>query len=402
MIGLVSLFTDASSEMVFPLLPVFLSGIVPAGAVGVFLGLLAGIGEAAASVLKIFSGRLSDRIGRRKALVVLGYGVSTLARPLMAIAAGGWHVVALRFADRVGKGVRTSPRDALIGDSVAPGVRGLAFSFHRAMDHVGAILGPLAAVGILHVLVGRQFWGGGAAAATAREMSALRWLFGIALIPGLAAMAVLIAKVREIAPVSAGKPADAGHATPGRRRLPRKFYVFVVIVAVFALGNSSDLFIIFLGRMLFRMSLAQLIGLWVLLHVSKVVFSIPGGMLSDRLGRRPVIIAGWAVYALVYLGLAVTGRQWAFWALVAVYGFYYGMTEGVEKALVADFVPSERRATAFGIYHGAIGLAALPASLMFGLLLDAAGRGVAFGIGSALAALAAVLLVVLLPATQKR
>jgi len=398
MMGLVSLFTDASSEMVFPLLPLFLSGLVGPEMVAIYVGLLAGIPETTSSLLKIVSGRISDRAGKRKALVVFGYGVSTVVRPLMALAGAGWHVVAMRFADRVGKGVRTSPRDALIGDSVGPEARGLAFSFHRAMDHTGAILGPLAAVAILYSMLGYGLWRGGAEAASLAEMDALRRLFAISLIPGLAAMVALIAKVREIPPRKA--PVTGDGAAQDGRRLPRKFYAFVGIVGIFALGNSSDLFIVFLGRKLFHMSLVHLIGLWVLLHVSKIVFSVPGGMLSDKLGRRPLIIAGWAVYALVYLGLALTRQQWAFWALVAVYGLYYGLTEGAEKALVTDFVPSDRRATAFGIYHGAIGLAALPASVMFGVLLDLAGRGVAFGIGAALAAVAAALLVVLLSATK--
>lgn len=398
MMGLVSLFTDASSEMIFPLLPLFLSGLVPLEMAAIYVGLLAGIPETTSSLLKIVSGRISDRAGKRKALVVLGYGVSTVARPLMALAGVGWHVVAMRLVDRVGKGVRTSPRDALIGDSVAPEARGLAFSFHRAMDHTGAILGPLAAVAILYSMLGYGLWRGGTEAASIAEMDALRCLFAISLIPGLAAMVALIAKVREIPPRPA--PATADGAAQDGRRLPRKFYAFVGIVAIFALGNSSDLFIIFLGRKLFHMSVVHLIGLWVLLHVSKIVFSIPGGMLSDKLGRRPLIVAGWVVYALVYLGLALTHQQWAFWALVAVYGLYYGLTEGAEKALVADFVPSDRRATAFGIYHGAIGLAALPASVGFGILLGLADRGVAFGIGAALAAVAAVLLLVLLSTSK--
>jgi MFS family permease len=395
MMGLVSLFTDASSEMIYPLLPIYLTALVPLGHVGVYVGLLEGIAETTASLLKIVSGRLSDRLGRRKALVVGGYGASTIARPLMAAAAAGWHVIALRFLDRVGKGVRTGPRDALIGDSVGPGWRGLAFSFHRAMDHAGAILGPLAAVAILFGLLGYGLWHGSSGAATAAEARALRWVFAIALLPGLAAMATLIGKVREVVPAAqtaAGRGAAAG--------LPRRFYAFVGVVTLFALGNSSDLFIVYLGRRWFGLSLVEMVGLWVLLHVSKVVFSVPGGLLSDRLGRRPIMVAGWAVYALVYLGFAVTDQAWQFWALVAAYGVYYGMSEGVAKAVVADFVASERRGTAYGIYHGAEGLAALPASVVFGVVLEAVGRGWAFGIGAALAGLATVLLIALLSAAR--
>jgi MFS family permease len=309
----------------------------------------------------------------------------------------------MKFADRVGKGIRTSPRDALISQAAGVEFRGLAFSFHRAMDHAGAILGPLAAIAILYAFLGGEvfrhtgFLGRGAEHTDAQTVHALRWLFGIALLPGLAAMVVLVGRVREMVP-----PRSTDDPAPGkgRRRLPRGFYAFVGIVIVFALGNSSDLFIVLYGWERFGFSVGDLIGLWVLLHVSKVAFSFPGGALSDRLGRRPLIVAGWAVYVAVYLGLAAVGQAWQFWALVAAYGVYYGLTEGAEKALVADFVPAEQRGTAYGIYHAAVGLAALPASLMFGVFWAWIGPVAAFGIGAALAAAAAVLLVVLLSASR--
>jgi len=398
MMGLVSLFTDFSSEMMNPLLPVFISGLVGVGATPVFLGLMEGIAEATASLVKLFSGRISDRLGRRKALVVIGYGISSITRPLMALAAGPWQVIGLKFGDRVGKGIRTSPRDALISDAVGPDARGLAFSFHRVMDHAGSVIGPVVGVLILFGFLGYGLWKGTTEAPTAGEMRAMRWLFAIALIPGLCAMAALIGKVREIAPKAAG---DNGIHLSAFRRLPRRFYAFVGIVALFALGNSSDLFLIFYGKTRFGLGLLQLIGLWVALHVSKIVFSFPGGILSDRVGRRPVLIAGWVVYALVYLGLAFVAAEWQFWALVAIYGFYHGMTEGVEKAVVADFIPSELRATAYGVYHGAVGLAALPAHLMFGVFWMTIGPKVAFSIGAALAGAAAVLLAILLSATGR-
>ncbi len=403
MMGLVSLFTDFSSEMMNPLLPVFLAGLVPLGWAPFYVGLMEGLAETTASILKLISGRVSDALGRRKALVVVGYGLSTVFRPMMALAAAGWQVVGMKFAERVGKGIRTSPRDALISHAAGVQFRGLAFGFHRAMDHIGAILGPLAAVGILYAFLGAGLfehtgWFGRAGARTdAPTMEALRWLFGIALIPGLAAMAVLVAKVREMAPAS-------GVQTPGRmkgwRGLPRGFYAFVGIVVLFALGNSSDLFLVLYGWERFGLSVVDLIGLWIVLHLAKVTFSFPGGALSDRLGRRPLIVAGWAVYALVYLGLAAVGRVWQFWALVVAYGVYYGLTEGAEKALVADFVPPEQRGTAYGIYHAAVGLAALPASLMFGVFWKVIGPTVAFGIGAALAGAAAVLLTALLSAAR--
>jgi len=407
MMGLVSLFTDFSSEMIYPLLPIFFSGLavqagVPpeavAGWVAFYLGLMEGVAETTASLLKFFSGRISDALGKRKALAVLGYGISSVVRPLMALCAAGWHVVGLRFLDRVGKGVRTAPRDALISDSVGKEYRGIAFSFHRAMDHTGAILGPVVAVAILYAFLGYGLWRGTTDRATPDEMKALRWLFAFAVIPGIAAMVSLVGRVKEIAPKAAAKdPADPPVKLPGR------FYAFVGAVTLFALGNSSDLFIVFYGRTMFGLSLPGLIGLWVALHVSKALFSFPGGFLSDKLGRRPVIIAGWLVYALVYFGMALVAEQWQFWALIAAYGLYYGLVEGAEKALVADFVPSEHRGTAFGLYHTAVGLAAFPASLAFGMVWEAFGPAIAFTIGAYLAGLAALfLLLVLSTARGKR
>lgn len=415
MMGLVSLLTDFSSEMMNPLLPVFITGLVvmlgePAAWAAVVVGLMEGIAETTAAVLKIFSGRISDRIGKRKAIVVGGYGISTIARPLLAltpavsaVSAVG-YVVALKFLDRVGKGLRTSPRDALIGDSVDSSNRGLAFSFHRAMDHVGAVLGPMAAIGILYGFLGYAMWHGTPGGQVGqREMLALRWLFGIALIPGLLAMVVLIGKVREIAP---HKEATAHGReilkTSVWRSLPGRFYGFVGIVTLFALGNSSDMFLLLYAWTKFGMGLMSIILLWIVLHISKIVFSLPGGILSDRIGRRPVIVAGWLVYAMVYLGLSLADQQWQFWVLFVIYGFYYGMTEGAEKALVTDFAPSEFRGTAFGIYHAAVGLAALPASLVFGVIWFKLGPAYSFGIGALLAGVAAVLLLMLVTTAPRR
>ncbi|MBN2449733.1 MAG: MFS transporter [Lentisphaeria bacterium] len=402
--GLVSLFTDFSSEMMNPLLPIFIAGLLAPGSdvtarAALFVGLMEGIAETTSALLKIVSGRISDRLGKRKVLVLVGYGLSSLCRPLMAAAVHIPQVVLLKFFDRVGKGIRTSPRDALIGDSVPREHRGLAFSFHRSMDHSGAIIGPLVAILVLYGLLGRTMWKGSTAQPGAEEMRALRWLFAVALLPGLAAMVTLAAKVRETTvPAQTGKEAASLQGT--WRRLPGRFYAFVGVVALFALGNSSDMFIVFLGWTRFGFGMLQVVALWIGLHISKIVFSIPGGLLSDRIGRRPIIIAGWLVYAAIYLGLAVGRSSLFFVFLVLAYGFYHGMTEGAEKALVADFTPADLRGTAYGLYHGAVGLAALPASLVFGAVWRAFGPAPAFGLGAALAASAAVLLAVLLRASS--
>lgn len=392
--GLASFFTDAASEMMYPLLPVFFSGLVPIGAAAFYVGLMEGIAESTASLLKFFSGRISDSLGQRKSLTVLGYGISTFCRPLMALCTVGWHVVGLRFVDRIGKGIRTAPRDALISDSVPPEHRGVAFSFHRLMDHAGAVLGPLISIGILYLLLGYGLWKGHEEQASAGEMHALRILFTISFVPGLAAMAALVFKVREIPPPHLREKRE--NTKKEAPRLPRRFYWYVASVTLFTLGNSSDLFLVLYGKTMFGLGLLQVILLWMALHLSKILFSLPGGILSDRLGRKPVIVTGWLVYAGVYIGMAFVASQMGFWILMLAYGAYYGLTEGAEKALVADFIASDQRGHAFGLYHGAVGLAALPASLLFGVFWAQLGPRLAFGAGAALAACATALLLVVL------
>ncbi len=392
MLGLVSLFTDAASEMIYPLMPVFISGLVPMGAAAIYVGLLEGIAESTASLLKIYSGRLSDSLGKRKMLAVIGYGASTLCRPIMGFAAFGWHVIGLRFVDRIGKGVRTSPRDALISDSVDKENRGIAFSFHRAMDHFGAVIGSLLAMLILYLLLGSILWRESEAAPTQGEMEAMRTLFYISIIPGILAMAALIFWVKEIPPKKLEVNADANGDKQKLAPLPRRFYAYIGTVALFTLGNSSDLFLLFYAKSLLKLDLLQVILMWVVLHIAKVIFSIPGGMLSDKIGRRPLLVAGWLVYAFVYVSMAFVSTAPVFWSLIVLYGAYYGLTEGAEKALVADFVPSEHRGRAYGYFHGIVGLTVLPANLIFGLLFAKYGAPAAFGLGACLAGAATILL----------
>ena len=401
MLGLVSFFTDFSSEMIYPLLPLFFSGLVSAGMVAVYIGLMDGVAETVASVLKIYSGRISDAVGKRKPLVFLGYGISTFARPLLAVCAAGWHVILLRFIDRIGKGVRTAPRDALISESVYPEVRGLAFSFHRSMDHAGAVLGPVVAGVFLYLLLGgSELWGRFSATATPGDMHALRWLFAFALIPGIAAIWIIASKIKEIR-----KPSGAEMNNPENQNappLPGRFYVFLLAVTLFALGNSSDLFLIYFAQTQFNLGPGYLILFWIALHLSKICFSMPGGWLSDRLGRQFTITAGWIIYMAVYCAFPFASELWMIWLLIVAYGSFYGMTEGSEKALVADFVPAECRGQAFGLYHGVVGLGALPASLVFGVLWSVAGPKTSFILGAFFAAAAAAVIAGLFLATAPK
>lgn len=385
-VSLVSLWTDLASEMMNPLLPIFVAGLVPVGAAPIVLGAMEGLAEATASVVKLVSGRLSDRLGKRKPLVLWGYGLSSLARPAMALAMAGWHVVGLKFVDRIGKGLRTSPRDALLADAAPPGQRALVFSFHRAMDHTGAVLGPMVALGLLYLLLGRAVWRGDAAVGD--EMDALRVVFALGLVPGIAAVSTLVFGVREQAPAKAPVAQDEAPA----EGLPLRFYGFVAAATTFALGNSSDLFLLLFARERFGLGALELVLLWSGLHVAKVICSLPGGALADRIGRRPAILLGWGLYALCYLGFGRVETLAQFAGLLAVYGLYYGLTEGALKAMVTDFTAPHQRAGGFGVFHAAVGLAALPASLLFGVFWAELGARTAFTIGAGLAGAAALML----------
>jgi len=376
-LGLVSLLTDVSSEMIYPLLPLFLVSVLGAGPA--FLGAIEGVAESTAALLKLVSGVVSDRVRRRKPLVLAGYGLSALARPLVALAATPAFVLGVRFCDRIGKGVRTSPRDALIADSVGPELRGRAYGFHRSMDHAGALLGPLVAAGLLGWFA-----------------FDLRTVFWCAAVPGLLAVLLIAGGVREVPRPPLPK------RSAGKLSLPHgQLRTYLLILLLFTLGNSSDAFLLLRAGEL-GVTPARLPLLWAFFHLIKMGSVFPFGALSDRIGRRGVIVAGWGVYAAAYLGFALATSELHIWLLFAGYGLFYGLTEGAEKALVADLaIPSERGA-AFGWFNAAIGLGALPASLLFGVLWQWYGPLAAFGCGAALAGVAAVLLVTMVRVETRR
>ena len=370
-LGVVSLLTDLSSEMIYPLLPVFLATVLSAGPAA--LGVIEGVAEATASLLKLFSGAWSDRAGRKKPLVLLGYGVSAVARPLVGFAGSWAHVLAVRFSDRIGKGVRTSPRDALIAAHVPPQLRGKAFGLQRSLDHLGAVLGPVAAFSLL--------WAG----------LPLRRVFLLSVIPGLLAVAVIALRVED-APAE-GTPRHAGGVLRGDG-LPREFRRYLLLVGLFTLGNASDAFLIL--RAVDEGVPAHYVPLlWGAFHVVKSSLSTPAGALSDRIPRRWVVAGGWCVYAACYAAFAAARGPVATVAVFLLYGLYSAACEGAERAMVADFVPASHRGTAFGWFHLVVGICALPASVLFGLLWKSFGAAAAFGTSASLAVAAAVLLIFL-------
>ena len=376
LLGWVSFFTDTASEMVYPLLPLFLTRVLGAGAMS--LGVVEGIAEAANSVLKIVSGRVSDRTGRPKRLVLLGYGISSAVRPLIAVATAWTHVLVIRFTDRLGKGIRGAPRDAMLGEFASPDQRGRVYGFHRAMDHAGAVLGPLIAAAFLYFYPD-QF----------------RTLFALTIIPGVIVIAFILAVPEPPHPrfddshPRAPDPHPRDYAP--HPQMPAALWRALAVITIFALGNASDAFL------LLRLSDAGVTAFWIPLlwaglHVVKVGSSVAGGVLSDRFGRRALIAAGWIYYAVIYLLFAVTDSAAVLVAVFLAYGVFFGLTEGVEKAWVADLTAPGARGTAFGYYNAALGVGALVASLMFGAIWSNVSADAAFLTGAALAGLATLLL----------
>jgi MFS family permease len=378
LLGVTSLLTDTASEAIYPLLPIYLTRVLGGGAVS--LGVIEGVAEAANSLLKVVSGRVSDRWRVRKPIVLAGYGLSSAVRPLIALVASWPQLLAVRFLDRVGKGVRGAPRDAILASCATPSTRGKVFGFHRAMDHVGAIVGPLLASLFLFFAPGQY-----------------RLLFALTIVPGAAAVWMLTRireQARPAAPVPGGRTGAAGGASLSWRRLPRDYYVLLAVLLVFTLGNSADAFLLLrLGDAGVAPALIPL--LWALLHVVKAAMSVWGGLKSDRWGRRVVIGVGWLVYAVVYAGFALSESVGALVGWFLFYGLYFGLTEGAEKALVADLTPGALSGTAFGLYNAALGVGALLASVAFGLVWKAFGPQAAFALGAVLALLAAALLFLL-------
>lgn len=369
-LGLASLFTDASSEMVYPLLPLFLTSVL--GASAMFVGLVEGVAESTAAFAKYFFGWLSDRKKKRTRFVVGGYALANTMRPFIGVATAPWHVLALRFADRIGKGMRTAPRDAWLAGLVPQDVRGRAYGFHRAMDHAGAVLGPLIAASFLYLFPGK-----------------LRPLFLLSLIPGLAAtVCVLFAKRSQSKEPPAAPQLSAGHDGAS---IPRSFIPYFAILFVFTLGGSSDAFLL-LKLTDCGVGARFLPLLWSALHVVKSVGSLAGGRITDQIGRRPCIVFGWLWYAVVYATLGFAENKTVVVVTFLSYGLYYGFTESAERAFVAEMVPDSGRGRAFGLHNLVEGLGALPASLLFGFLWKTSGTTTAFLVSAIFAATAALLI----------
>jgi len=376
-----SLLNDVSSEMLINIIPFFLANIL--GVRTTVIGLIEGIAETTASLLKILFGALSDKLRKRKPFTVIGYSLSALTKPFLYFAGTWGWVLGVRVADRIGKGVRTAPRDALIADSVDKDQRGLAFGLHRASDTLGAFLG----LGIAAVIIWLTQSDKLLLAASTYKLIVL-----VSIIPGVLAVLVLAFGAVEV--MGSGSGAEIKRLS--FKELDSRFKYFLLIVVIFTLGNSSDAFILLRGQER-GLSMLQVMGMSLTFNAVYTIFAGPLGALSDKIGRRKLIVGGWLAYGLVYLGFAFSQTGWQVWALFALYGLYYAATEGTTKALVADLVPESNRGTAYGLFNAAIGITALPASLIAGFLWQGAGSWMGFGasapffFGAAMVLLAGVL-----------
>jgi len=430
MLGVVSLFTDTATEMIYPLIPVYVAAL---GAGAVILGIIEGVAETTAALLKLFGGIISDKTGKRKIFVLVGYSVSSFFRPLTGVVNAAWQIVIIRMLDRVGKGIRSAPRDAMIASSADESIRGKSYGFDRAMDHTGAVLGPVLAILTLLVLfAGFKF---------KETLPALRWTFILAIIPGILAVLTIIFFVKEKSPVKPGTK----EFKFSLKDFDRNFKRYLSVMVLFTLGNSSDAFLLFrveesiqksgavfnfvnrigpLHKMISNfgndLEQAKVINIlflpliWAFFHIIKAVFSTPLGALSDKIGRKIVINIGWAIYAFVYISFALLVflpadlQLIATFILFAVYALFYAFTEGTEKAFVADIVKEDQRGTAFGLFNFATGLGALPASIIFGFLysyfdkvIPGFGGTIAFGFGGVIALISMVLLALVVKEPEK-
>lgn len=384
--SLTSFFMDISTEMVINLVPLFLANTL--GTRISLIGMIEGIAEATSSLLKLFSGWFSDRLRARKWLAVAGYGLSAVVKPFFLIANSWGIVAAVRWGDRVGKGIRTAPRDALVADSVTPAQRGVAFGLQRAADTAGAMVGLLIALGLVWLAQSQQ---------SLLQANTFHTVVLVSLAPAFLAVLSLALIARDVPPRGSG-------ALPrlGWKQLGRPFMVFMIIVSLFDLGNSSDAFLVLRAQER-GLSVVSILSMLVVFNLVYSLTSLPAGALSDRLGRRRVIIGGWLVYALIYLGFGLAQRGWHMWVLFTLYGLYYGLAYGTAKAMVADLVPETLRGTAYGTYNAVLGILDFPASLIAGLLWQGVGRWSGFGpaapflFGGSLALLAALLLIFWMP-----
>jgi MFS family permease len=387
-LGAVSLFNDFSSEMICPLIPLFVKSVLGLGPA--FLGILEGIAESTSSILKLFAGYFSDKIKKRKPFAVGGYAISNLLRPLIGLTRSWGVLLFLRFSDRVGKGIRTSPRDAMIADYSPIERRGFAFGFQRGMDHTGAVLGSITASLLLYFFT-----------------IELKTIFLLSVIPGIIAVLLMIFGVRNIQKRDKievpRKYVIPNKTTDGKKeilkfsdfkKLGKQFSLYLVVLVIFTLGNSTDAFLLLRASELgFQITVIPL--LWAILHISKALFCILGGYISDKIGRKVMILSGWFVYFLTYLGFAYFNEYYLIYLLFIIYGLYFGLTEGVEKALVADIVPKENIGTAFGFYNLSLGIATLPASVIFGLIWKAYSFRAAFLTGALISIAASIMLLFL-------
>jgi len=366
--GFVSFFMDVSSEMIYPLVPLFLANVL--GVNKTIIGLIEGIAESTASLLKVFSGWFSDRIGNRKWLMAVGYGISTLSRPIVAIATGWHHVMGSRFIDRFGKGVRTAPRDAIIAESADRASLGKAFGLHRSMDTMGAVVGPALAFFLLGIL-----------------SNDYRKVFWLSMIPGVIAVLLIIFFITE------KKKAVVAHADRPKltfKHFDWKFKFFVAIAGLFAIGNSSDVFLILRAQQV-GVSTVMIPVVYLLFNLVYSLSAIPAGIAADKFGKKRVILLGFILFAFLYYGFAIASDTKAVWVLFGLYGLFMGLTEGIQKAFLATIIPQDFKATAFGVFNTVVGLAMLPASLIGGWLWDHVSPSATFYFGAITASLSVVI-----------